>query len=65
LRVNRYTYRLQWLPDYGEYTGVCVEIPYLRREAPTPQLAAAAIEWIVQKLSGRAPNSTFGLSGYD
>ncbi|MGZ4512701.1 MAG: type II toxin-antitoxin system HicB family antitoxin, partial [Mycobacterium sp.] len=22
-------------------------------------------QWIVQKLSGRAPSSTFGLSGFD
>jgi predicted HicB family RNase H-like nuclease len=99
---------------------VCVELPYLRREAPTAPEAVAAIEqatrehvdamrtcgeaapiplsersysgtivvrtspelharlaleateqgvsmnqWIVQKLSGRAPSSTFGLSGFD
>jgi predicted HicB family RNase H-like nuclease len=120
MRVNRYTYRLQWLPDYGEYMAVCVEMPYLRREAASAQLAVAAIEqavdqhledlrgtgdpvptplserrhsgtivvrtsselharlvleadeqgvsmnqWIVQKISGRAPSSTYGLSGYD
>jgi predicted RNase H-like HicB family nuclease len=118
--VNHYTYRAQWLPDYNEYLGVCIELPYLRREAPTAPQAVAAIEeavrahvevlrasgeaapeslserrhsgkflvrtspqlharlaleateegvpmnqWIVQKLSGRAPSSTFGLSGYD
>ncbi len=118
--MNRYTYRLQWLPDYGEYLGTCVEMPYMRRQAATAQLAVTAIEeavdeyisglrrtgddvpqplsernfsgtmvvrtspelharlaleadeqgvsmnqWIVQKLSGRAPSSTFGLSGWD
>lgn len=118
--MNHYTYRAQWLPDYNEYLGVCIELPYLRREAPTAPQAVAAIEeavrahvevlrasgetapeslserrhsgkflvrtspqlharlaleateegvpmnqWIVQKLSGRAPSSTFGLSGYD
>jgi hypothetical protein len=21
--VDRYTYRAEWLPDYGEYVGVC------------------------------------------
>lgn len=119
-RVSRYTYRLEWLPDHRVYVGVCIELPYLRREAPTAQLAAAAIEqavaehvhalkasgdcvptplsersysgtivvttspqlharlaleaaeqgvsmnqWIVQKLSGRTPSDTFGLSGFD
>lgn len=119
-RVNRYTYRAQWLPDYNEYVGICIELPYMRREAPTAPQAVAAIaeaveehvevlracgesapeplsehrysgkfivrtspqlharlaleateqgvpmnQWIVQKLSGRAPSSTFGLSGFD
>ena len=118
--MDRYTYRAEWLPDYGEYVGVCVELPYLRREAPTAPEAVAAIEqatrehvdslrasgesaplplserrysgtfvvrtspslharlaleaneervsmnqWIVQKLSGRTPGDTFGLSGFD
>lgn len=118
--MSHYTYRAQWLPDYNEYLGVCVELPYLRREAPTAPQAVAAIEeavtehvevlracgdsipeplsqrrysgrflvrtspelhgrlaleateqgvpmnqWIVQKLSGRAPSSTFGLSRWD
>ncbi|MGZ4516129.1 MAG: toxin-antitoxin system HicB family antitoxin [Mycobacterium sp.] len=118
--MNRYTYRAQWLPDYNEYVGICIELPYMRREAPTAPQAVAAIaeaveehvevlracgesapeplsehrysgkfivrtspqlharlaleateqgvpmnQWIVQKLSGRAPSSTFGLSGFD
>ncbi|OBI24582.1 type II toxin-antitoxin system HicB family antitoxin [Mycobacterium sp. E2238] len=118
--MNRYTYRAQWLPDYNEYLGVCVELPYMRREGPTAPQAVAAIEeavkehveglratgeqvptplserrysgrflvrtspqlharlvleaieqgvpmnqWIVQKLSGRTPSRTFGLSGWD
>jgi predicted HicB family RNase H-like nuclease len=118
--VNHYTYRVQWSPVYREYLGVCLELPYLRREAPTAEQAVAAIEqatrehvdamrtcgeaaptplserhysgtfvvrtspelharlaleaseervsmnqWIVQKLSGRTPSDTFGLSGFD
>ncbi|OBK48812.1 type II toxin-antitoxin system HicB family antitoxin [Mycobacterium sp. 1081908.1] len=118
--MNHYTYRVQWSREYGEYIGVCVELPYLRREAPTAEQAVAAIEqatrehvdamrtcgeaaptplsernysgtfivrtspklharlaleaieervsmnqWIVQKLSGRTPSDTFGLSGFD
>ncbi|BBZ73432.1 hypothetical protein MPRS_45250 [Mycobacterium paraseoulense] len=108
------------MPDYNEYVGVCIELPYMRREAPTAPQAVAAVEdavlehvealratgesapeplserrysgkflvrtspqlharlaleaveqgvpmnqWIVQRLSGRAPSETFGLSGYD
>ncbi|OBI14491.1 pilus assembly protein HicB [Mycobacterium sp. IEC1808] len=118
--MNRYAYRVQWSPDYDQYVGVCIELPYLRREAPTAEQAVAAIEqatrehvdamrtcgetpptplcernysgtfvvrtspqlharlaleaseervsmnqWIVQKLSGRTPSDTFGLSGFD
>ncbi len=118
--MDRYTFRAEWSPDYDEYVGLCIEMPYLRREAPTPAQAVAAIEqavkehldalrgcgetapipfpergysgtfvvrtspalhsrlaleateqrvsmnqWIVQKLSGRTPSSTFGLSGFD
>ncbi|MCV7050200.1 type II toxin-antitoxin system HicB family antitoxin [Mycobacterium heidelbergense] len=118
--MDRYTYRAEWSPDYGQYMGVCVELPYLRREAATAPEAVAAIEQathehvdgmratgesapiplsdrnysgtfivrtspqlharlaleaieervsmnqrIVQKLSGRTPSDTFGLSGFD
>ncbi|MFZ1175556.1 MAG: type II toxin-antitoxin system HicB family antitoxin [Mycobacterium sp.] len=118
--MDRYTYRAEWSSDYDEYVGVCIELPYLRREAATAPEAVAAIEeavsqhlddlracgesapipfsersysgtlvvrtspalharlaleateqgvsmnqWIVQKLSGRTPNSSFGLSGFD
>lgn len=114
------TFRAEWSNHYNEYVGVCVELPYLRREAPTAPEAVAAVEealqghlqslrtcgdliptplpernysgtfsvrtspelharlaleaveqgvsmnqWIVQKLSGRTPSGTFGLSGFD
>ena len=101
-RVDHYTYRAEWSPDYDNYVGVCIELPYLQRQAPTAPQAVAAVEqavnqhvddgtlvvrtspelhaplaleateqrvsmnqWIVQKLSGRTPNSSFGLSGFD
>lgn len=119
-RVGHYTFRAEWSRHYNEYVGVCVELPYLRSEAPTAPEAVAAIEaalaehlnslrtcgdpiptplsernysgtfsvrtspelharlaleaieqgvsmnqWIVQKLSGRTPSGTFGLSGFD
>ena len=42
--VNHYTYRVAWSPHHREYSGSCVEMPFLRREAPTAQEATAAIE---------------------
>lgn len=42
--MNRYTYRVQWCPEYDEYLGTCIEIPYLTGRAPTGQEAIAAIE---------------------
>ncbi|ORV66006.1 type II toxin-antitoxin system HicB family antitoxin [Mycobacterium gastri] len=42
--MNRYTYRVQWCPEYDEHIGTCVEMPYLTGRAPTAQEAIAAIE---------------------
>ena len=42
--MDRYTYRAEWSSDYDEYVGVCIELPYLRREAATAPEAVAAIE---------------------
>jgi HicB-like protein involved in pilus formation len=47
--VNHYTYRVGWSPHHGEYSGSCVEMPFLRREAPTAQEATAAIEAAVDE----------------
>jgi hypothetical protein len=47
--VNHYTYRVGWSPHHGEYSGSCVEMPFLRREAPTAQAATAAIEAAVDE----------------
>jgi predicted RNase H-like HicB family nuclease len=41
--VNRYTYRLEWSPHYDEYIGSCLEFPYVRGQAPTPQQALSDI----------------------
>jgi hypothetical protein len=59
--VNHYTYRVGWSPHHREYIGSCVEMPFLRREAPTAPEATAAIEAAVDehvadlKLCGAAP----------
>ncbi|ORV81883.1 pilus assembly protein HicB [Mycobacterium interjectum] len=118
--MGRCTFRAEWSRHYHEYVGVCVELPYLSRQAATAPQAVAAVEealtghleslracgdpiptplsernyggtfsvrtsaelharlaleaveqgismnqWIVQKLSGRTPSDTFGLSGFD
>ncbi len=47
--MNHYTYRVAWSPHLGEYSGSCVEMPFLRREAPTAQEATAAIEAAVDE----------------
>ncbi|CQD06016.1 HicB family protein [Mycobacterium lentiflavum] len=41
--VNHYTYRAEWSPDYDEYIGVCLELPFLQERAPTAHGAIAAI----------------------
>jgi len=47
--VNHYTYRVGWSPHHREYSGSCVELPFLRREAPTAQEAVAAVEAAVDE----------------
>jgi len=47
--VNHYTYRIGWSPYLGEYVGSCLELPFLRREAPTAQEAVTAIEAAVDR----------------
>lgn len=42
--MNRYAYRIEWSPLYAEYIGSCVELPFLRRQAPSAQQAIADIE---------------------
>jgi predicted HicB family RNase H-like nuclease len=49
IRVNRYTYRAEWSLHYHQYIGVCIEIPFLKREAATAQLAIAEIERAVDE----------------
>ena len=41
LKMNRYTYRVEWSSEYGEYGGRCLELPWLSQWAPTMQKAIA------------------------
>lgn len=47
--VNRYTYRLEWSPYQEDYLGSCIEMPTLRRYAPTPHEALAEISSAVDR----------------
>jgi predicted HicB family RNase H-like nuclease len=47
--VNHYTYRVAWSPLHGEYVGSCLELPFLRREGATAQVAIGAIEAAVDQ----------------
>jgi predicted HicB family RNase H-like nuclease len=47
--VNHYTYRAEWSPERGEYLGRCIELPWLKRWAPTLQEATAAVERTVDE----------------
>ena len=37
--VNRYAYRIEWSPGEEAYVGSCIEVPFLKRAAPTGQQA--------------------------
>ncbi|WP_205875063.1 toxin-antitoxin system HicB family antitoxin [Mycobacterium camsae] len=46
--MNRYTFRVEWCPEYDAYLAKCLELPFLTERAPLAQqavaLAAEAIE---------------------
>ncbi len=44
---DRYTYRVTWSEEDGEYVGICVEFPSLSWLAPTPEAALAGIRRVV------------------
>jgi hypothetical protein len=39
--MNRYTYRVEWSSEYGEYVGRRLELPWLSQWGPTMQKAIA------------------------
>ena len=44
---NRYTYRVIWSDDNGEYIGICAEFPSLSWLASTPETALEGIRTAV------------------
>ena len=47
--MSRYTYRVEWSSEDGEYVGRCLELPWLSRWAPTMQKAIASVEQSVDE----------------
>lgn len=47
LKNDRYTYRVTWSDDDGEYVGLCAEFPSLSWLAKTPEAALKGIRKVV------------------
>ncbi len=50
LNNDRYTYRVTWSEEDGEYAGLCVEFPSLSWLAETPQAALRGIRQVVAEV---------------
>jgi predicted HicB family RNase H-like nuclease len=47
LKNDRYTYRVTWSEEDGEYVGLCAEFPSLSWLAPSPEVALEGIRQVV------------------
>jgi len=47
LKNDRYTYRVTWSEEDGEYVGLCAEFPSLSWLASTPEAALEGIRQVV------------------
>jgi len=47
LKDDRYTYRVTWSEEDGEYVGLCAEFPSLSWLAPEPEAALRGIRQVV------------------
>jgi len=50
LENDRYTYRVTWSEEDGEYVGLCSEFPSLSWLAPTPEAALKGIRQVVAEV---------------
>ena len=48
--IDRYTYRVIWSDEDGEYAGLCAEFPSLSWLAPTPDAARSGIRQLVAEV---------------
>jgi predicted HicB family RNase H-like nuclease len=68
--MTRYTYRVEWLPDCGQYIGRCLEMPWLYAPAATAQEAVAGVHQMVDErvadmiACGADPPKPFGDRAY-
>lgn len=46
-KCDKYTYRVMWSEEDGEYSGLCAEFPGLSRLARTPEAALKGIRRVV------------------
>jgi predicted HicB family RNase H-like nuclease len=50
LKNDRYTYRVTWSEEDGEYVGLCAEFPSLSWLAATPEAALRGIRQVVAEV---------------
>jgi predicted HicB family RNase H-like nuclease len=47
MKADKYTYKVTWVQEDGEYAGLCVEFPGLSWLAKTPEAALRGIRKVV------------------
>ena len=57
LRADRYTYRVTWSEEDGEYVGLCAEFPSLSWLASTPEAALEGILRVVADVAADLESS--------
>lgn len=56
-RNDKYTYRITWSEDDGEYVGLCAEFPSLSWLAQTPEAALKGIRKVVEEVIAEMTHS--------
>ena len=54
---DKYTYRITWSEDDGEYIGLCAEFPSLSWLAKTPENALSGIRKVVAEVISDMPEN--------
>ncbi|AQQ70080.1 hypothetical protein SMSP2_00419 [Limihaloglobus sulfuriphilus] len=47
MKADKYTYKVTWVQEDGEYAGLCVEFPSLSWLAKTPEAALRGVRKVV------------------
>jgi predicted HicB family RNase H-like nuclease len=56
-RNDKYTYRITWSEDDGEYVGLCAEFPSLSWLAQSPEAALKGIRSLVEEIIAEMTSS--------